>query len=199
MLVSIFGGARQVEATTVFNNQVSFLAVARTVTTEDFEDEPLIGTPDSNAVTMIVFDDFTAISTPEALKILNKKWYGNHNTTPGGENYLSADTDIAFQSSEVTLTFNYPISAFGLYLIDIEEPVVLTIDRIDYTVPASGDAGESYFGIITSRTFTSVHLDMGNLYSHSSMDDIAYAYIPEPATLVFLAVGGLAMLRRRRA
>jgi len=192
----VFGSPQQAGGITVFPDQASFLTAAGPVITEDFEDELLIGTPHSGAMTPIAFDDFTAGSTPAALKVLDVEWYGNHNTTPGGSRYLSADTDISYQSSEVSFTFDFPVSAFGLYLIDIEESVVLTINGNNYTVPANGNAGESYFGIITDSLFTLVHMDMGVEDSHTSMDDIAY--IPEPATIMLLGLGSLALIRRKR-
>jgi len=166
--------------TITYSDEASFLAAAGLVATEDFEDEPLVGTAGGGAQTLITFDDFTATSTPAALKVLDSPWYGNHNTTAGGAKYLSADTDIGWTSSEVTLAFDYAISAFGLYLIDIEDGVTLTIGGSDYTVPGHGSGGESYFGIIAEDPFATVYMDMGETDSHSSIDDVSYAAAPCP-------------------
>ena len=195
MLGVLLGSSGRLEATIVFNDQTSFLNAVGSVVTEDFEDEPA-GHPDYGALSAMTFDDFSATSTPAALKVLDAEWYGNHNTTPGGRKYLSADTDVGSRSSEVTITFDYVLSALGFYLIDIEDFMEITIGGNLYTVPGNGTGGESYFGIISDSPFSVVHLDMGVTDSHTSMDD--FAYVPEPTTICLLGLGGLSLLRRRR-
>jgi len=181
-----------------YYSQADFYAAAGpdSLLLEDFEDEPTIGTGDDGAQALITLDDFIASSTPSALKILDEPFVGNHNTTPAGQKYLSADTDISYTSAEVTLTFDEPITAFGLYLVDVEEFVNVTIAGATYIVQDNGNGGESYFGIISPTPFTTVHLDMGTTDSHTSMDDVAYT--PEPASLFLLGSGALLMLGKRR-
>lgn len=197
LVVLVFGlvSVKQADATMIFEDQASFLSAVGYVVTEDFEDE-LPGDPDHGALSLMTFDDFTVTSSPEAIKVLDVKWFGNYNTTPDGDKYLSADTDIGYQCSEVTITFDYALSALGFYVIDVEDFVDITIDGSVYRVLGHGDGGKSYFGIISDSTFSVVHMDMGETDSHTSMDD--FAYIPEPATIGLLGFGCLGLLRRRK-
>ena len=176
-----------VTAAVVFNDQGSFLSAAGPLSREDFEDEPLVGNPDSGAVPSIAFDFFTATSTPTALKVLGSPAFGNHNTTPGGQKYLSADTDLGFTGSTVQfISFAAPVSTFGLFLVDIESGATVTINAIPYNVASTGDGGTRYFGIIEDVPFTSVALS-GGQDSHWSMDDVV-ANVPEPPALLLSVV-----------
>jgi hypothetical protein len=167
----------------IFDNQADFLAAAGSVTTEDFEDEPLVGDCSSGAQTFLSFDHFDATATPAALKVLGVDCgNGNHNTTPGGFKYLSADTDLGGVSAFVTLSFNTFLHAFGLYLIDIEAgggSVELTINGVPYLVPGGPNGGESYFGIVSPVSFTDIEIAIvSGSDSHYSLDDIAYGAGP---------------------
>ena len=159
-------------ADTVYNNQADFYAAAGLLSVKDFEDETP-GDPNSGAVGEMIFEDFTATSEPDALKILAVWWYGNHNMTPGGSQYLSADTDVGGVYADVTLTFHYPITEFGLWITDNEWGGIVRVHGVDYPVPGGGDGCERYFGIISDTSFTTVFIDMG-ADSHWSMDDVAY-------------------------
>lgn len=167
--------APSVLGVTTYDNQADFLAAAGAVTTEDFESEPASGLCSGGIVALLVLSDFTATSSPDALRVNNVACFGNHNTTPGGANYLSVDTDIGFVSGDVLLSFAAPIDAFGLYLVDIEGSLEITIHGNVYPVPGTGDGGEAYFGIISAAPFTSIALsDPTTNDSHWSMDDLAY-------------------------
>lgn len=164
----------------IFDNQAEFLAAAGSAVTEDFEDEPLVGACTGGAQTLISFDHFDASASPPALKVLAVDCgNGNHNTTPGGVNYLSADTDQGGVSADVTLSFYTSLHAFGLYLIDIESDVQLTINGTPYLVPAGVNGGESYFGIVSPVAFTTIDIAIVSGFdSHYSLDDVAYGSGP---------------------
>jgi hypothetical protein len=158
----------------VFDNLADFFAAAGAVTTEDFEDEPLVGDPNGGAVSSLTFDDFTAESVPASLKILNVEAFGNHNTTPGGAKYLSADTDVGGTSGDLTYTFTSPLTALGLFLIDIEGAIEITVNGVTYPVPSTASGGEAYFGIVTDASFSTIDIISPGNDSHYSMDDVSY-------------------------
>jgi len=160
----------------VFNNEADFLSAAGYVTTQDFEAEATVGTCNDGAVPQIVFTDFTASSTPDAMKVLDEECVGNHNTTPGGAKYLSADTDQGGVSAEVTFMFDAPIKTLGLYITDLDTATLqLVILGSSYPIAPHGDGGESYFGIIEDVEFTSVVVQIIQEFDSAySFDDISY-------------------------
>jgi len=178
------GGARtatesraiaRTEGVTIFDDQAAFLAAAGQVLTEGFEDEAPVGTGNSGGVASLAFDDFSATAVPAALKILDVPWVGNHNTTPLGKQYLSGDTDTLMASADLTLTFASPIHNLGMFLVDLDAfDAEVTINGATYIIPAHGDGGESYFGILSDVEFTEVAVGSTGGDNHYSLDDLAY-------------------------
>jgi hypothetical protein len=168
----------------IFDNQAAFLAAAGPVETEDLEDEPVIGDCNGGGQVQIDLDGFTATSNPAALKIPNTECFGGHNTTPGGVKYLLADTDMGGVSADVTFTFDAPITAFGMYMTDLDaNDLQITINGIPYIVPAHGNGGESYFGIIEDTPFTVVDMVIvPGADSSYAFDDIARGVGATPVT-----------------
>jgi hypothetical protein len=159
-----------------FDNQADFLAAAGAVTTEDFEDEPVVGDCSTGGVSNLSVTDFSVASSVPALKLLNIPCFGNHNTTPGGAQYLSMDTDVGGVGADIMIVLDNPSTAFGLYLIDLESASIeVVINGSSYVVPPNSDGGESYFGIIDPAGFTTVGMNQLNATdSHWSVDDVAY-------------------------
>jgi len=184
-----------IQADTVFDNQADFFAAVGAVVTEDFESYTP-GDPSGGAVSFMDFGTFSATSDPAALKILSGDFFGNHNTTPGGSQYLSADTDIGGVSADVTLTFDEPVFAFGLYLVDAEDGGFIHIGNDFHPFAGGPDGVETYFGIISDTPFTTITIDAGDTDSHWSMDDVSYA-VPAPGSIAALLIG-LGSIRRRR-
>ncbi len=58
-----------------------------------------------------------------------------------------------------------------------------------------------FWGFTSDTSFTSVKLVGGSGIHQQNyrLDDMVYSHIPEPTTLGLLALGGLAMIRRRKA
>jgi hypothetical protein len=80
--------------------------------------------------------------------------------------------------------FNQPITALGLFLIDLDAAVLeVTVNGVAYPVPPHGDGGESYLGLVGAAPFTSAtfHIATGT-DSHYSFDDIAYALLGPVST-----------------
>jgi hypothetical protein len=171
------GEAPQAGGALIFDNQAAFLAAAGPVATETFEDEPSTALCDGLGLAVLAVDDFLSTSNVVAMKLLREPCFGNHNTTPGGLKYLGADTELGAVSAEVMFVFNQPISALGLFLIDLDLAVLeVTINGVSYPVPPNGDGGESYFGIVGALPFTAATFRIvTGTDSHYSFDDVAYA------------------------
>ncbi len=162
----------------IFNDQAAFLAAAGPVTTQTFEDEPSSGLCDSGGLTVLGVDGFLATANPAALKLLREPCFGNHNTTPGGQKYLSADTDLGLFSAEVMFVFNQYITSLGLFLIDLDISILeVTVNGVSYPVNPHGDGGQSYFGIVGASPFTyATFRVVTEVDSHYSFDDVAYGF-----------------------
>lgn len=202
MLLLVTLASQTQAAPIIFSDQASFLTAAGPLTVEDFEAEAEFATPETAPPqASIAFDFFTASSSPDALKLLDETVFGNHNTTPEGSIFLSADTDLSFVDATVTLVFSTPIIEFGLFMIDIDiGDGSVEINGIGYSIAATGNLGSQYFGIIEDTPFTSVILNGGFENSHWSMDDLAFSVIPEPSTFLLTSLGliGFALANRRR-
>jgi hypothetical protein len=69
-----------------------------------------------------------------------------------------------------------------------------------YVGSISNSYGGEFWGFISDTEFTSVKLvgGGGTNQQNYSLDDMVYSRVPEPATMSLLALGVLAMVRRRR-
>ncbi len=148
--------------------------------TENFEREPWTADCDSGGTAAMNFFNFDVASDPPALKLLRDGCFGNHNTTIGGKRYLGADTDSADVSAVVTFTFDPPIHSFGCYVVDLDvTPLELTIGGQAFVVPATGDGGDAFFGIIASGPFSTVtcRITGEDVDSHYSFDDVTFGVL----------------------
>lgn len=163
-------------AVLTFTDRDEFLSAASGFT-ENFEREPWTADCDSGGTALMTFFNFEVSSDPPALKLLRDGCFGNHNTTIGGKRYLGADTDSAGASAAVTFLFDRALHVFGTYVVDLDmAPLEITIAGQSYEVPATGDGGEAFFGILASETFSTVTCRIvgedGD--SHYSFDDVTY-------------------------
>ncbi len=162
----------------VFTDRAAFLAAAGSVTHETFEDDPSTALCDGPGALVLPFDDFTATSSPAALKLQREPCFGNHNTTPGGQKYLGADTEVADLSADVMLVFGGFLTALGLDLVDLDTATLeITAAGGTWSIPPNGDAGESFFGLVSSSPFNTATLHIASgTDSHYSLDDLAFTY-----------------------
>ncbi|MCA9511935.1 MAG: PEP-CTERM sorting domain-containing protein [Myxococcota bacterium] len=205
-----FSVASPALAVSTFHSSASFLGALSTYVVEDFEDEALVGTPNSGGVSSLVLSDFTVTSSKPALKILGAPAFGNHNTTPGGSQYLSADTDLGFVAASVGVSaFPGPVNAVGFELIDFDlMPAVVTVNGHSYWVKPTGDGGSRFFGVIADAPITSLRIGPLGLDSHWSIDDLVLGStrrlmpaVPEPSAALVFGIGSVfaaTATRRRR-
>jgi hypothetical protein len=170
------GGAAVRGGPFIFSDQAAFLAAAGPVITDTFETDSTTSTCDSAGVVKLESSGITAEADMPALKLLEEPCSGNHNTTPNGRKYLGADTDLSGVSAEVTFTFSHSLSAFGLFLIDLDfANLEVTINGVSYPVLQNGDGGQTYFGIVDAAPFNLVTFQIVTAFdAHYSFDDVSY-------------------------
>ncbi len=117
-----------------------------------------------------------------------------YNTTAGGAKFAS------FYGGFMTLTFATPITAFGAYFTGgqlVNSVTALYESGATETIYATLVAGGSEFiGFTSTENITLVYMDGTN--DIIGVDDIRYSAVPEPATMLALALGLASAARRRR-
>jgi len=119
----------------------------------------------------------------------------------------------AGQEDEFNINFSFPVRAFGFWVINnpgqeddpnpalifeaygadgLIEKVTFERDAIDGVIQDSAEYG--FLGIASDQLITSIHLTK----AAAVLDNFTYSPIPEPATVVLLGLGCLALLRKRK-
>lgn len=112
--------------------------------------------------------------------------------------------------SPATMVFNNPLSFFGITAIPrgADRTTTLTATLSDSSTvvigtgvqtTAAGTQGQAVFFGYTAPAGLSINRVAITADGFVRFDDLAFAVVPEPASLGLLSLGGLAMLRRRRA
>jgi len=142
----------------------------------------------------------------------------NQNTGEGTHtvsNYLSFPSPgFTVVATSITVTFDDPVSAVGLFTIDLSAAEPLTIQAFDVNNVSLGSAQS-----VTSMYFQPRYLYFMGLASDANdiksfkisgswqngysgdnvaFDTFTFARVPEPATLALLGLGGLGVLFRRK-
>jgi hypothetical protein len=205
LALAILLTAAAAHATQIYTDRASFEAAIGLFAIEDFESTPLVGTTSSGAAISRSFADFSLRSNPKAIKILDEVVIGAGNTTPGGDQYLSLDTDVT-QGSVATFSFDFDIQAVGFDYSGLSEPGAspeITIAGETYSIdrnvwpPTNFNRVRDalFWGIISDVPFSTLVLD-SDTDSGYGIDQVTYATTPEPGTVTLLALG-LAVLASR--
>jgi hypothetical protein len=87
--------------------------------------------------------------------------------------------------------FPYPtLEAYGAD--GLIEAVTFEGDAIDGVIDGSAEYG--FLGLASEKFITSIHVTKGA----AMLDNFTYSPIPEPATVILLGLGFLALLRKRK-
>lgn len=199
MMLACFVGHADAEVRT-FTNRASWRAAAGGGTGDLSEDFNGFVTDTSFADTDVTAG-FLTFSSPVGASMfhyIDASPFGTPGTLDGTSYVVLRATDNVFS----TLVESEPVAAIGFDYVNlnIDGDLNLTTSRDDFlTVPESSSL--SFFGIVYTEgeTITSLHFpgSKGRNLAYSS-DNWEAFLIPEPATVVLLGLGSLALIRRKR-
>ncbi len=111
------------------------------------------------------------------------------------------ETDI----TSYLITFSTPVESFGMYIVgnetgSVTERIILKDDSGtvlgDYDMPFGGGDDDAFFrGYLTNTPIAEVHIIEDLDGEGLLLDNVMYS-VPEPAMLLLLSLGGLALRRR---
>ena len=194
------GGFGRSEADQVFDNEDSFLNAAGPVRTEDFESTEPFGTNSDGGVLNTLFFGFEVFSIVDSLKVPDYNYAGLHNTTVGGRNYLASDFDDGGITPNIRFVLDNPTDRIGFYVTDLDSlNMQFFIGVQSYEIPATGDGGEAYFGIILDNPVDEFRLlIVDGADTAYGIDDFSLGVVPEPGSALVLGVACFGLLARRR-
>jgi hypothetical protein len=122
------------------------------------------------------------------------------NNTVNDVNGTAQLNAITVLNGRTTLSFDFPVWAFGAHWAGISDSRVTSID-VDGTVLPLPNLNQAFYGFTSSAPFSSLFLSLTTGGPDGfGMDDVVYSRsaIPEPATLALVGLGLAALALRRR-
>jgi hypothetical protein len=214
LLLVLFPGTAPA-APTIINSESAFLTAAGTVSQESFENLTATNTFSFNQ--SFTLTDFTfALGTPSGSGggVRNLPYFGTHATD--GDQFIINST-AGGGTFPVLLTFNAPITAFGINITDFGDDPREAASTLIFTTDTGvtgntgllllGDANEQFFGLIDTNPFTSIRIERNPADGELNIgyDEVYYntaTAVPEPASLLligsgFVGLAATAWTRRR--
>ena len=184
------------------------IVISTNAITIDFEEYPNGSTvPGGAEITTqysiwgVIFDSISAPSATQVTNILSLN-------SASGRNHLDPGGPAPYNGRILILNFIIPVTDVGSYFIDDQFPIIVNAyDELNNLVDTdSSDGSNSGFDswhIGYSPGISSVEM-VGGYWSYPNspdgwgIDDLAFSQIPEPATMVLLGLGGLALRISKR-
>jgi hypothetical protein len=123
-----------------------------------------------------------------------------------GENVFAPDNYPISPEGTLTITFGTPVSALGVWFLDVEGDYAGTGIEIGGVFKAfganQGDNSQSFLGVVSSTLFTTAKIRMatGTATNGVGIDDVMYAVpIPTAVLLGLLGLGAAGLKLRRFA
>lgn len=177
-----------------------------------------VGTANRNALAYVIYTDQTnwenavtgglttdnfAYSIPSANNIT---FSSGVDSTRSGSNYQAVNGSVfvgqVTGSTTLTWDFNQDISAFGFDIVSVNNQTSLVADfdgngneSINLGVLSNSTYYNGFFGIIGEDSFNSIVFGNSGLVDTFTIDNLSFneVTVPEPATLILLVSGILAM------
>ena len=151
---------------------------------------------------------FGTLSAPSATNHVYQEGEQEYKSIPPGDKVFVHNGDL----TPIEITFNQSQRAVGFYCGDIGDAghylrmdvifegggttTIMTTDAEVYGANLYGDLCWFYWGIISDQPITGIKLSGENNSEGIWLDDIT---VPEPATVLLVVLGGVGLLRKRRA
>ena len=165
---------------------------------ESFEELPVDNT--YNVHSTLQLADFSLVTDSPHLGVWDHIPAWNGHTTDGIKHVKVTDSD-----HNLYFHLNEPVRAFGLNITDWGDigSGTLTFSNSNNALFTIGvtplpQENELFFGLISDQVFESVTITSSIGQEGYSIDEVYYG-IPEPASIGLLAIGSLALRKRRKA
>jgi len=178
---------------------------------QDFEGLDPFGARVGGGVDQYTFENWVVEAEQPVLKVMDRAYSGNHNTSTDGQQYFSIDTDRSWHGATVHFVSRLPILALGFNMIDHDaDDVSVLVNGNEVILPEVNDAEVAFWGFAVNDQ-PAIHdfwINTGR-DSQVSLDDLIYipqiqsasdsVAVSEPSTLLLLLMGVTGILLRERS